>query len=142
MRAASEVKEELTREYTGRYGLARTEPVESGRVRDYLLALDEPADPAAVAPGRPVPPLFLLTLGRTRRPMPSSGGAVNAGDVYEFFAPVHVGDSITVERRVVGVEERQGRNGRVFLIHAEATYTNQQGRLVGRALLDTMRMGI
>ena len=139
MRDASEVKKELAEEYTGRYGAPRAEPVEAGRVQDYLLALDEPAD---VAPGRPVPALFLLTLGRTRRPMPGSGGSVNAGDDFEFLAPVHVGDVITVQRRVLGVDERQGRNGRVFLVRAEATYTNQHGQLVGRALLNTLRMGI
>jgi len=47
-----------------------------------------------------------------------------------------------VQREVLGVDERQGRNGRVFLIRGQATYTNQHGRLIARALLNTLRMGI
>lgn len=139
MRAADEVQKELADEYTARYGAPRSEPVEAGRVRDYLMALDEPAD---LAPGQPVPALFLLTLGRTRRPMPSSGGAVNAGDAIDFLEPVHVGDVITIERKVLGVQERQGKAGRVFLVEAEITYANQHGRVVARARQNTLRMGL
>lgn len=138
-RPASEVKKEIADEYLGRYGAPRSELVEAGRVRDYLMALDETVD---VAAGQPVPLLFLLTIGRTRRPMPSSGGTVNAGDEFEFLEPLHVGDTITIERRVLDVEERQGRNGRVFLLRAEATYSNQHGRAVGRALFNILRTGI
>jgi hypothetical protein len=131
--------EEIRADYIARYGTPRTEVVEAGRVRDYLLALDEPAD--LVQPGAPVPPLFLLTLGRTRRPQPARGSAVNAGDEFEFFAPVYMGDRITIERQVLGVDEKQGKQGKMYLTRAEAKYVNQDGTLVGRALLNTLRWG-
>lgn len=139
MKAADDVKQELTAEYTARYGAPRSELVEGGRVRDYLQALDEEAPPAH---GERTPALFLLTLGRTRRPMPASGGAVNAGDEIDFLEAVYVGDTITIQRTVLGVDERMGKNGRVFLIRAAITYTNQHGRVVARALQNTLRMGI
>jgi acyl dehydratase len=139
MRPAEEVKQEIAAEYESRYGAPRNELVERGRVRDFLRALDEPGEPG---PGDVVPPLFLLTLGRTRRPMPGAGGSVNAGDDYEFFEPARIGDTITIERRVLGVDERQGSRGRVFLVRSEATYRNQGGRLVARARLNGLRMGL
>jgi N-terminal half of MaoC dehydratase len=129
---------EIQADYLARYGEPRHEIVEAGRVRDYLLALNEPADLAANAA---VPALFLLTLGRTRRPQPARGSAVNAGDEFEFLAPVHLGDVITIERRVLGVDEKEGKQGKMFLTRAEATYVNQHGTLVGRARLNTLRWG-
>lgn len=88
-----------------------------------------------------VPALFVLTLGRTRRPQPGKGSAVNAGDDYAFFAPVRVGDTITIARTVLGVDEKQGQNGRMFLIRAEASYANQRGERVALAHLNTLRWG-
>ena len=130
--------EEIRADYVARYGTPRTEVVEAGRVRDYLLALNEPAD---LAPGTPVPALFVLTLGRTRRPQPARGSVVNAGDDYEFFAPVFIGDRITIERRVLGITEKQGKQGTMYLTRAEATYVNQKSTLVARAQLSLLRWG-
>lgn len=128
---------EIEADYVARYGEPRTEVVEAGRVRDYLLALNEPVSTVEA----PVPPLFLLTIGRTRRPQPSRGSAVNAGDEYEFYAPVHVGDRITVQRHVLGIDEKEGKQGKMYLTRAEATYVNQHGTLVARAKLNTLRWG-
>ena len=66
---------------------------------------------------------------------------MNAGDEYEFYAPVHVGDRITVHRRVLGIDEKQGKQGKMYLTRAEATYVNQHGTLVARAKLNTLRWG-
>jgi N-terminal half of MaoC dehydratase len=130
--------DEIRADYLARYGTPRSEPVEAGRVLDYLLALNEPLQPEAMMP---VPALFLLTLGRTRRPQPARGAAVNAGDDYEFLAPVFVEDVITITRRVLAIEEKQGKQGQMYLTRAEAIYTNQHGRVVARALLNTLRWG-
>jgi hypothetical protein len=130
--------EEIQADYLARYGTPRVEFVEAGRVRDYLLAMDEPAELISDAP---VPALFLLTLGRTRRPQPSRGAAVNAGDDYEFLAPVFVGDQITIVRQVLGVDEKTGKQGKMYLTRAEATYRNQHDQLVARALLNILRWG-
>jgi hydroxyacyl-ACP dehydratase HTD2-like protein with hotdog domain len=126
-------------DYAKRYGEPRIEPVEAGRVRDYLLAMNESA---RLPDGHPVPALFLLTLGRTRRPQPARGTAVNAGDDFEFFAPVYIGDTIRIDRRVLGVDEKEGKVGRMYLTRAEADYTNQHGTLVARAHLNTLRWGL
>ena len=76
--------ETLARDLAERFGAVFVQTIEAGRVRDYLCALDEPAP----GPGDPVPPLFLLTLGRQRRPHleQNTGGTcgVNAGDSFEF----------------------------------------------------------
>ncbi len=135
---SQEAANAIASEYRLRYGEPRHEVVELGRVKDYLIAMDEPAE---IGAGDVVPALFVLTLGRTRRPQPSKGSAVNAGDDYEFFAPVRVGDTITIARAVLGVEEKQGKNGRMFLLRAEANYTNQHGVIVALAKLNTLRWG-
>lgn len=135
---ASDPIEQIRRDYLARYGTPVTEPIEAGRVRDFLLAMDEPAN---LDTGMPVPPLFVLTLGRTRRPQPSRGSAVNAGDEFEFLGPVRIGDLITTSRRVVSVEEKQGSRGQMYLTRAEATYVNQRGEKVAVARQSTLRWG-
>ncbi len=133
-----EIRERLRREYSERFPAPRTEAIELGRVRDFLLALDEPAD---LGTGDIVPPLFLLTLGRTRRPQPSRGGAVKTGDEYEFLAPVRVGDQVTVSCRVADIQEKKGKMGPMFLTLLEWTYVNQRGETVGVARTSSMRWG-
>ena len=66
---------------------------------------------------------------------------MNAGDDYEFFAPVFIGDAITIARRVLAVTEKQGKQGTMYLTRAEATYVNQNGTLVARAQLSLLRWG-
>jgi hypothetical protein len=132
------IRARLRQEYEARFPAPRVETIELGRVRDYLLALDEPAD---IGPGDAVPPLFLLTLGRTRRPQPSKGGAVKAGDAYEFIAPVRVGERITIEFRLKDIEEKQGRMGQMFLLTQEWTYRNESGATVARATTTSLRWG-
>lgn len=132
------IREQVRSEYEARFPAPRTERIERGRVRDYLLALDEPADLAADAE---VPPLFLLTLGRTRRPQPSKGTAVKAGEDYEFFVPVRIGDTITINYRVLDVQEKQGKVGAMFLLTQEWRYVNQHGETVGVAKTTILRWG-
>src|SRR3954465_11966017 len=99
------VIEKARRIFEARYAADRSEIIEAGRVRDFCLAINEPAP----EPGKPVPPLFLLTLGRFRRPTQEKGaGAVNAGDEFIFLKPVFVGDVIASRRELLGIEEKQG----------------------------------
>ncbi len=97
--------------------------------------MNEPADRA---PGEPVPPLFLLTLGRMRRPQPARGSSVKAGDEYEFLEPVFVGDVITVSRRILGIEQKQGKVGPMYLTTDEIRFVNQHGVLVARAMRQSL----
>jgi hypothetical protein len=130
--------EQIRAECLARFGAPVCEAVEAGRVRDYLLALDEPGELVA---GRPVPPLFLLTLGRTRRPQPSRGSAVNVGNDYDILAPVYVGDNITVARAVQAIEPKEGKAGRMYLTHVKTTYTNGSAVVVGFGHTRIMRWG-
>lgn len=134
----SEVLTALREEMSARYNVTRTEAVELGRVRDYLLAMDEPAD---LKQGDPVPPLFLLTLARTRRPQPSKGTAVKAGDAYEFVAPVLVGDTLTIEQRLIDIQVKQGKNGPMYLVIYGGAFTNQRGEKVAEQRVQSFRWG-
>lgn len=131
---------ELRARHESRYGTPDIEVIEAGRVRDFLLALDEPAH--GVVPGAVVPGLFLLTLGRTRRPRGVRGSAVNAGDDYELFAPVYVGDTIRTVRELLGTEVKHGKQGPMYLTRTRSIYTNQHGEQVAVSYQSTLRWGL
>jgi len=57
------------------------------------------------------------------------------GEEWEFRAPVLVGDTITAQRRLAAVEEKDGRSGPFVLIHYETTYTNQHNQVVATSRL-------
>jgi len=63
-----------------------------------------------------------------------SGRAVFAGQEIELFEPVHVGDVITMQERLMGIEEKQGRSGALAIVTTEETYTNQDGGPIARTL--------
>jgi acyl dehydratase len=52
------------------------------------------------------------------------------GEEWEFLAPVLVGDTITAQRRLGAVEEKDGRSGPFVLLHYETTFTNQRDEVV------------
>jgi acyl dehydratase len=52
------------------------------------------------------------------------------GEEWEFRRPVLVGDTITAQRRLGNVEEKEGRSGPFVLTHFETTFTNQHGDVV------------
>jgi acyl dehydratase len=52
------------------------------------------------------------------------------GEEWDFRAPVLVGDTITAQRRLGAVEEKEGRSGPFVLIHYETTFTNQRDEIV------------
>ncbi|HZG31071.1 MAG TPA: MaoC family dehydratase N-terminal domain-containing protein [Ensifer sp.] len=133
-----QVAQRFLEEQAKRHGALKTEQVEAGRVRDFLLAIEAgPFDPSM-----PVPPLFLLTLGRTRRPhldrLP--GGTVNARDSFEFYENVFVGDEISIETRMVSVEKKAGSERDLYLIKAEKFYRREpEGALVARRTNSVLR---
>ena len=115
-------------EYEERYRVVRHETIEAGRVRDFLLAMDEPAE---LLPGAAIPSLFLLTLGRVRRPVSGRWSAMKAGDEYAFVAPVHVGDVISITCTIPPVKYKRGSLGDMFFVDIECSYVNQDGVEVG-----------
>lgn len=125
--------------FEARYSMDRKEVIEAGRVRDFCMAMNEPV-PAA---GKPVPPLFVLTLGRFRRPVQEKGaGAVNAGDDFRFFKPVYVGDIIESRRELLGIDEKQGKVGPMYLTRIETKYVNQHGEVVAIQRHNQLRWGL
>lgn len=57
------------------------------------------------------------------------------GEEWEFLAPVLVGDTITAQRRLGGLDEKDGSSGPFVLIRYETTFTNQRGEVVARSNL-------
>ncbi|WP_226581426.1 FAS1-like dehydratase domain-containing protein [Acuticoccus sediminis] len=82
----------------------------------------------------PMFPMAFGWVGRTRWGLPGVHGFY-AGNDWELFRHIRPGDRISAIERVVGVEEKQSKfSGRLVLQYVEATYTNQRGELVARAL--------
>jgi acyl dehydratase len=82
----------------------------------------------------PMFPMAFGWVGRTRWGLPGVHGFY-AGNDWELFRHVRPGDRITAIERVVGVEEKESQfSGRLVLQYVEASYYNQRGELVARAL--------
>lgn len=50
----------------------------------------------------------------------------------ELGEPVVAGDTITVEKRIVDLYEKEGRSGALVFVVQEFTFTNQRGEMVAR----------
>ena len=70
-----------------------------------------------------------LTLATIDHPLKRK---LNAGRELECYAPIRVGDVITVTVKLVDLTEREGKLGKMLFIHSEDTYTNQLGQVVGK----------
>jgi acyl dehydratase len=82
----------------------------------------------------PMFPMAFGWVGRTRWGLPGVHGFY-AGNDWELFRHVRPGDRITAIERVVGVQEKESKfSGRLVLQYVEASYANQRGELVARAL--------
>lgn len=71
------------------------------------------------SPSADVPPL------PTRRAMAGETKVV-------LGAPVVAGDVISVEKRLAGMYEKEGRSGPLVFVEMEFTFTNQRGEMVSR----------
>jgi acyl dehydratase len=115
------------------------------------LYFDEEAAKAAGHRTTLVPPIFLAWSLAPARPVSEvredglykSAGrrvALNVkrvmfgGEDWEFFEPVYAGDRITSETRLKSLEEKHGSSGPFVLQMTETTYTNQDGRVVAKAI--------
>lgn len=82
----------------------------------------------------PMFPMAFGWVGRTRWGLPGVHGFY-AGNDWELFRHVRPGDRIAAIERVVGVEVKESKfSGRLVLQYVEATYSNQRGEIVARAL--------
>jgi acyl dehydratase len=82
----------------------------------------------------PMFPMAFGWIGRTRWGLPGVHGFY-AGNDWELFRHVRPGDRITAIERVVGIDVKESKfSGRLVLQYVEATYSNQRGEMVARAL--------
>ena len=58
---------------------------------------------------------------------------LDGGKELEYFQPITVGDIISVSGKVVDLEEREGKRGKMLFIVSELIYKNQRGEIVAKA---------
>lgn len=79
-------------------------------------------------------PMAFGWVGRTRWGLPGVHGFY-AGNDWEFFRHIRPGDRITAIERVVGIDVKESKfSGTLVIQYVEASYANQHGDLVARAL--------
>jgi acyl dehydratase len=84
--------------------------------------------------GHPMFPMAFGWIGRTRWGLPGVHGFY-AGNDWELFRHVRPGDRISAIERVVGVDVKKSEfSGTLVLQYVEATYFNQRGETVAKAL--------
>lgn len=138
-------------------GAARTAEITAKESQRYAHAVDdlnpvyfdEDAARAAGYRGLVAPPTFVSHVVVQGGPLSElrpdglfgSGGGVRlaverimfGGEEWDFLGPAHVGDVITAETRLAGLDEKQGSKGPFVRMVNETTYTNQDGEVVARA---------
>jgi acyl dehydratase len=79
-------------------------------------------------------PMAFGWVGRTRWGLPGVHGFY-AGNDWELFRHIRPGDRITAIERVVGIDVKESKfSGTLVIQYVEASYANQNGDLVARAL--------
>jgi acyl dehydratase len=131
----------------GRTGEPVIMHVERGKIQEFARAIKDD-DPlyydeghAAKEAGGIMPPVtFLQTVahwddGRGRPRLPFDLKRVLHGEQeFEFLAPIHAGDVLTVVSKIVDVYEKPGkRGGSMTFAVTETEYRNAKGVLVARA---------
>lgn len=58
-----------------------------------------------------------------------SGIELFGGIELEYLEPLKVGDSFMVKSRIIDVNEKMGRSGKMFFISRESEFTNQEERI-------------
>jgi len=134
--------------------LKASEPVDAGKIRRFAksLGLEDPRY-YDLEWGQPIAPLsFVFSVNhdsmvemdergrptnRLPHPPPFRRG-VRGGNRYQFFQPVRVGDHIIVRRKILDLQEKEGKNGPLILMNFEMEYINQHGELLGRNVETTI----
>ena len=58
------------------------------------------------------------------------GRSLAGEEEFELFAPVRVGDVLTSRERVVDLQEKSGRSGKLVLVVVETEFENQRGEKI------------
>ncbi|MSQ08863.1 MAG: MaoC family dehydratase [Dehalococcoidia bacterium] len=138
--------------FTGMDSMPVTYDVEKGAVAKFARAIgdlnplyiDDLVARNSSYGGLIAPPTFLRSLipGRYAKPFPEPFSYVlDGGSSYTFFAPVRVGDRITVTRRFVELFEKQGKLGTMLFRVQEIKYVNQHGEVAATQRTTTISYG-
>jgi acyl dehydratase len=138
---------QLDKKVIGHEFEAFTATAEAGKVKLFCKAIgeedpiyqDEAAAKAAGYKKVPVPPTFLQALTNDD---PGKGGLLRLLNVdiglilhgeqhYDYYAPVHVGDKITCQQRVVDIYDKKG--GALWFVVSETELKDQAGKPVAKA---------
>ena len=88
-----------------------------------------------------VPPLFIITFDRERRPSFDSRygkGAVNLGNEYEFYKPVYVDDVINYTKKLAKFKVGAGKLGKNIVYTVATVFKNQKKQKVALCRWTTM----
>jgi acyl dehydratase len=138
---------QLDKKHVGHEFKPFTTVVEAGRVKLFCKAIgeedpiyvDEAAAKAAGYKALPVPPTFLQAITNDD---PEKGGLLRLLNVdiglilhgeqhYDYYAPVHVGDRITCQQKVVDIYDKKG--GALWFVVSETSMKDQTGKAVAKA---------
>lgn len=62
-------------------------------------------------------------------------GWVWDGEELEFFEPVYVNDAVTVKGKILNMNEKDGKSGKLIVVTSEFIYTNRRGKLLAKNLI-------
>jgi N-terminal half of MaoC dehydratase len=106
--------------------------IEAGHLRRFLAAIGD----ASPRWQEEAPPTFLAAVGGDTPQIPEfldyGSGWLNAGDRFDYFEPIRVGDRITSRTRLQDVYEKQGGSGSLLFLVFVTEHWNQHARLVAR----------
>lgn len=117
----------------------RVYEIEKGWIRKFAEAIDDPnplwQDEAYARKSRyggiVCPPTFLLAIELTEQitwamtvecPLK---GFLNGANDFEYYQPIRWGDVISVTGKLVDLQEREAKTGKILIMVMEQTYTNQ-----------------
>lgn len=138
---------ENLRNAIGKEGKPSIIHIESHMVKSFIDAIEDPnplwldEEYARKTPykGTIMPPMMLVTSmlsgGGTRPELPPIllTRVLDGGGEWEFFAPISVGDSLTITTKLKNIRETEGKLGKMLILIFETTHKNQKGEVVARS---------
>lgn len=121
--------------------------IEGSMVKSFIDAIEDPnplwqdQEYARITPykGTVMPPMMLVTSmlsgGGTRPELPPIlfTRVLDGGGEWEFFAPIRIGDTLTITTKLKNIRETEGKLGKMLLLFFETTHKNQKGEVVARS---------
>ena len=64
---------------------------------------------------------------------------VGGGSEFDFFRPIRVGETLQASQTTTNIIEKHGRSGPLIFVTKEITYTDQQGDVVAKVRMTSIR---